>query len=1126
MAADTNNVSFFGILRLPILVVLLCASAIVLPAAAAADTPVVGISSPAFNAKLNTAQVPVSFTVEDSDAIVSMKCSVDGGTSEDCTSPWTTPTLGEGIHYVIVEATDEFSNVGSSPVAFTIDLTPPETSLSGGGLPASRTTSTNATFSFTSSDPQATFQCRLDPEPFTTCTSPKSYSGLTDGFNAFEVRAVDPSGNADPTPASHTWEVDLDGPAIAITGHPPANKTFGTFVFSVDETAQSVQCRLNGGAFTTCLSPVEVSGLVDQQVNSFRVRATDELGNVSEALYSWTVDTVAPPVASITSPANGSWQNTGTPTFSGTVIESGSGVRVYNGTIALGTAVTTGTDWQFTPSTPLADGTYAIRTRSFDAAGNFSGFSPVVTVNIDTVAPAAPSLTFDSPTNDPTPTVGGSTEHHATVEVFVDGAPSGTSAAAGPSGDWSAALAPQADGTYNVHAVAFDRAGNASSPSATQQLQIDTLPPAVPTIVSPVTGSLFPDSTVEFLGSGEAGSEITVLRGSTPVATTTVEPGGSWMVTVNETEQGEHEYSAVAGDTAGNTSDPSDSVSVTVDTVPPTLTFSVAPAAFTNLQTAEFTIEADEPDVDLECSFDGGGWAPCAADVEIPGLVAGTYEFRARGTDFGGLTGPDAIHTWTVDTTPPDAPSIDTPAEAAALTDATPQFSGEAEPFATVTVFEDGAPVLEATADSDGDWAGSSADLPQGAVEVHAVAADRAGNASGNSATRSFTIDSIAPDSSIVSGPISLTNQASAQFEFTSDDPSATFECRLDGGAWEGCTSPEQISVAHGIRQFEVRATDTAGNVESSPASRSWQVDLVAPTGSSSEISGSRGSDGIPSFTIASNDPAATKQCSVDGGASAACATPFKPVGLAAGQHELVVTYTDVAGNSSQQSIDFDVTPEVTEPEPTPPVVEPAPPAPACPVAKGIEISRLSMKLSKRRQVVSFAAAVGVAEVSIRSGSSTLSSASAALKRGRNSIVLRAARARTDVFLQVRTVDALGIRTTSTIALARAGGSYKPAPGAKLAHSSSCENSSAAGVRVSARFGQASAGARTAVATFKASAPSIVKINDAALAIARGSTRVRLRFPAALAPGSQTVMATVTTIKGRSEVTLGTLRVR
>jgi hypothetical protein len=62
----------------------------------------------------------------------------------------------------------------------------------------------NATFTFTLTDPTATASCQLDAGAWTTCTTPKSYSGLGGGSHTFRVRAT----NAEATeasPATYSW---------------------------------------------------------------------------------------------------------------------------------------------------------------------------------------------------------------------------------------------------------------------------------------------------------------------------------------------------------------------------------------------------------------------------------------------------------------------------------------------------------------------------------------------------------------------------------------------------------------------------------------------------------------------------------------------------------------------------------------------------------------------------------------------------------------------------------------------------------------------------------------------------------------------------------------------------------
>jgi hypothetical protein len=86
------------------------------------------------------------------------------------------------------------------------------------------------------------------------------------------------------------------------------------------------------------------------------------------------------------------------------------------------------------------------------------------------------------------------------------------------------------------------------------------------------------------------------------------------------------------------------------------------------------------------------------------------------------------------------------------------------------------------------------------------------------------------PDTSITSGPAGPTTVTTPSFGFASDDATATFECRIDGADFAGCTSPLTTApLALGAHTFSVRATDPYGHTDASPATRAFTVDKAKP---------------------------------------------------------------------------------------------------------------------------------------------------------------------------------------------------------------------------------------------------------------------------------------------------------
>jgi hypothetical protein len=91
------------------------------------------------------------------------------------------------------------------------DRTPPQTTITR--RPKNKTTKRTATFAFTSSEPGSTFECRLDGNlGFSPCISPQLVVRMYPGKHSFQVRAKDPAGNPDATPATDDWKVNKKKP--------------------------------------------------------------------------------------------------------------------------------------------------------------------------------------------------------------------------------------------------------------------------------------------------------------------------------------------------------------------------------------------------------------------------------------------------------------------------------------------------------------------------------------------------------------------------------------------------------------------------------------------------------------------------------------------------------------------------------------------------------------------------------------------------------------------------------------------------------------------------------------------------------------------------------------------------
>jgi hypothetical protein len=323
------------------------------------------------------------FDGTDAQGTVVFECALDGAAFAPCTSP-ARPAISDGSHSYLVRAVDLAGNRDPSPamLSWVVDSTAPDTAISVGPA-AGSTTAAAVSFQFGSPDNPVTLECSLDGAAFAACTSPASFT-LGSGPHTFSVRARDPLGLVDPSPATRAWTVDATPPAVAITATPgnPTNDATGTFSFSSPDGTATFACRVDGGGFAACTPGFTTASLTDGS-HTFTVRASDPVGNTSTAAFTWSIDTVAPAVAvtNVATPTNDATPGVAFTVSGATTIQC----RVDAGSFATCTS-------PFTPAA-LTNGSHTVTVRGSDTAGNVG--SDATTFTVDTVAP--PVVFDDAP---------------------------------------------------------------------------------------------------------------------------------------------------------------------------------------------------------------------------------------------------------------------------------------------------------------------------------------------------------------------------------------------------------------------------------------------------------------------------------------------------------------------------------------------------------------------------------------------------------------------------------------------------------------------------------------------------------------------------------------------------------
>lgn len=161
------------------------------------------------------------------------------------------------------------------------------------------------------------------------------------------------------------------------------------------------------------------------------------------------------------------------------------------------------------------------------------------------------------------------------------------------------------------------------------------------------------------------------------------------------------------------------------------------------------------------------------------------------------------------------------------------------------------------------------------------------------------------PDTQLTATPPAVTRATDASFSFEATRP-ATFECRLDGSAFEACVAPRvYAALADGLHTFDVHAKATAGGTNGTPASYTWRVDTAKPTLSipgSVPATATSTAGAIVAYSVSAVDPEPSS------GIELVACVPAASTVFAPGQTTVVCSATDLADNATTASFPVNVT--------------------------------------------------------------------------------------------------------------------------------------------------------------------------------------------------------------------------
>src|SRR5206468_1031421 len=354
----------------------------------------------------------------------------------------------------------------------------------------------------------------------------------------------------------------------------------------------------------------------------------------------------------------------------------------------------------------------------------------------------------------------------------------------------------------------------------------------------------------------------------------------------------------------------------------------------------------------FECNIDNSKFVTCTSPFTFPKLLNdGTHTFNVLSIDNSRNkdTSPSSFN-WTVDSIAPTT-TINTAIDGnkSAITNGSNtksnsvvfKFSGNDTGGVGVDHLEcslDGASFTTCTSPVQL----TPTNITDGSHSFKVLSEDNSSNKDPSPASFNWTIDTVPPETSILSaidGNKSIitsgdnTSSNVAAFRFSGNDTGGVgvdhLECSLDGASFTTCTSPVQLTPTNlldGSHTFIVIAQDKVGNIRTTPALFNWTVDTIPPTTAINTVIDSNnktlindGSTKSTSMTVTftGNDAGvgvSNFECSIDNSNFTACTSPVQSNNLTDGLHTLKILSDDKVGNKASSPSSFNWTIDTESP--------------------------------------------------------------------------------------------------------------------------------------------------------------------------------------------------------------------